>query len=290
MEPTADATINFEETFMAANEVIAESVCENCGQPDSSVMLRRGNTRLCWQCYKKQLEEVKNCRYWKEPRCAKCGKTEGLKKVYLENVWYCLKHFPKHKKKHKQEARPRILYACDVCGTLKGVRKYSGKEEWYCKEHWPARKIAGKPKQPCKECGTREKTRKYRGKDEWYCSDHWPPRKKPAKPKHPCHECGTTEGVRKYTGKKEWYCKKHWPSRRSKQKIFSPLVCHKCGSVIFITQIKLTGELICWKCAEINHVCLICGDEMVEIGRHEKHYICVRARNKNGHKDVKSHI
>ncbi len=229
---------NYEEGELVLDRNSIYCTCEDCGQSNASVILRKGECRLCWDCYRKKLKTKRR----KLRRCNRCGATENLKKLYKENIWFCDKHFPKNKHHRIREPRSKIKHFCDVCGTIEDVKKYNKRNEWYCTTHWPQRKPAVK---------------------------------------HPCDKCGTTEGVRKQRNKDEWYCRKHQYLSHKKAK----KSCCKCGAIENIVYIVLKKISICKKCAEKDHICLVCGDEMVQIGRCDKHYICTRARQ-NGHRNM----
>jgi ribosomal protein S14 len=173
-------------------------------------------------------------------------------------------------------------HSCDVCGKTENVRKRPNKDEWYCKEHQPL-KVAVK-KQPCFTCGSINRNRKLPDKDEWYCKTHWPLEKSKISVKHQCEKCGLIEGVKKWPNKNEWYCKSHWPARQRPHKIEEP--CSECGKTDNVVRITLKKIFVCRDCAVKNHICLVCGDKMVEIGRKKKHYICIKARQ-NGHQNGK---
>lgn len=151
-------------------------------------------------------------------------------------------------------------------------------------EHWPKRKKKTAPKHPCAICETRDHTRKYRNSSEWFCLEHWPKKKARLSRKKPCKTCGTLEATKRYWLQNEWYCLEHWPAKLDSPKVVIPRICQKCQTTDDLSRIQLSGQYICQKCAKDGHVCLVCGDEMVEIGKHEKHYICVRQR-KGGHKN-----
>ena len=247
--------------------------CKVCGAVDH---IRKLRGKPEWYCPEHWPNEQYKCGIGCQ--CLTCGTTTLVRKRRGRDEWYCPEHWP-YVLKHE----------CGKCGIGEGIRKCPGEDRWYCPEHWPSKSR----QKVCDVCGAVERVKKKRDRDEWYCPEHWPVEEITIE-KHLCVACGITNDVRKWPNKLEWYCPEHWPERQRarpssehfhKPRQFAPITrdpCGKCGNKENVGRIVMSGACICKECAEKNHICLVCGDTMVEIGRKEKHYICIRGRQ-NGH-------